>query len=116
MQTECAVCWGAECPLAGEAEVVWMLWQVPSQVHSQVNVQTLQVVHFHQQWILIKAVIYTIRAVARLRLWHCLSFNSFFSSLFTFLHEMIFFQFSDNDNQMLGVEPAIYMNRKAPSK
>ena len=31
MQTERAVCWGAEFPLAGEAEVVWMLWQVPSQ-------------------------------------------------------------------------------------
>ena len=31
MQTECAVCWGTEFPLAGEAEVVWVLWQVPSQ-------------------------------------------------------------------------------------
>ena len=31
MQTECAVCWDAEFPLAGEAEVVWVLWQVPSQ-------------------------------------------------------------------------------------
>ena len=26
------ICWGAEFPLAGEAEVVWVLWQVPSQV------------------------------------------------------------------------------------
>ena len=32
MQTEHAVCWGAEFPLAGEAEVVWVLWQVPSQI------------------------------------------------------------------------------------
>ena len=31
MQTERAVCLGAEFPLAGEAEVVWVLWQVPSQ-------------------------------------------------------------------------------------
>ena len=31
MQTERAVCWGAEFPLAGEADVVWVLWQVPSQ-------------------------------------------------------------------------------------
>ena len=30
MQTEHAVCWGAEFPLAGEAEVAWVLWQVPS--------------------------------------------------------------------------------------
>ena len=33
MQTEHAVCWGAEFPLAGEAEVVLVLWQVPSQCH-----------------------------------------------------------------------------------
>ena len=31
MQTEHAVCWGAEFPLAGEAEVAWVLRQVPSQ-------------------------------------------------------------------------------------
>ena len=36
MQTECAICWGAEFPLAGEAEVVWVLWQVPSHLVSEV--------------------------------------------------------------------------------
>ena len=30
-ETECAVCWSAEFALAGEAEVGWVLWQVPSQ-------------------------------------------------------------------------------------
>ena len=28
VQTERAICWGAEVPLAGEAEVAWVQWQV----------------------------------------------------------------------------------------
>ena len=45
MQTEHAVCWDAEFLLAGKAEVVWVLWQVPSQGSRAVRVaQSVKVV------------------------------------------------------------------------
>ena len=39
-----AVCWGAEFPLAGEAEIVWVLWQVPVTVP---NYSYKNIMHFN---------------------------------------------------------------------
>ena len=42
MQTEHAVCWGAEFPLSGETEVAWVLWQVPSHLVSDVGLRPVR--------------------------------------------------------------------------